>query len=73
MGFLICWSPYAVVSLYRVFGTNIVSPMMATLPAFFAKFSLAWPSLITLVLNKEIRMKIKSEESYSKNSSTQVN
>jgi hypothetical protein len=31
--------------------------MIATIPAYFGKFSLAWPALITLISNKELRTK----------------
>ncbi len=32
--------------------------MTATIPAFFGKFSLAWPALLSLFGNKDIRRKL---------------
>ena len=61
---MISWSPYAIVSLYRAFSSsqNIISPLLATIPAYFGKFSLAWPAIITLVYTKELRKKMKREK-----------
>jgi hypothetical protein len=45
--------------MYRAFiNDSEVSPMTATLPAFFAKSSFAWPALLTLFGNKDIRNKL---------------
>jgi hypothetical protein len=41
-----------------------VSPLLATIPALFAKASLAWPALFTLLGNKEIRNKICGYEEF---------
>jgi len=41
-----------------------VSPLLATIPALFAKASLAWPALFTLIGNKEIRNKICGYEEF---------
>ena len=56
---MISWTPYAVVCLYRAFLENSsVSPLAATIPAFFGKFSLAWPALISLFGNTDIKRKL---------------
>ena len=45
--------------LYRAFVEgSYVSPMTATAPAYFAKFSLTWPALLSVFGNKEIRDKL---------------
>jgi hypothetical protein len=45
--------------LYRAFFENSsVGPMTATIPAFFAKFSLAWPALLSLFGNTDIKSKL---------------
>jgi hypothetical protein len=45
--------------MYRAFvKDSYVSPMTATIPAFFGKFSLAWPALLSLFGNKDIRRKL---------------
>ena len=46
--------------MYRAFRneTAYISPMVATIPALFAKASLAWPALLSLFGNMEIRRKI---------------
>ena len=56
---MISWTPYACVSMYRAFvPEGEVTPLGATLPALFAKLSLAWPAAITLIGNKDIRNKL---------------
>ena len=46
VSFIISWCPYACVCLYRAFvDASEVSPLLATIPALFAKSSLAWPAL----------------------------
>jgi hypothetical protein len=58
-GFIISWTPYAIVCIYRAFlDETKVSPLAATLPAFFGKSSLAWPAIFTMIGNRDIRMKI---------------
>jgi hypothetical protein len=53
------WTPYAIVSLYRAFiNGNEVSPLAATIPALFAKLSLAWPAIFCLIGNKDVRNKL---------------
>ena len=57
-GFIISWLPYLCVCLYRAFVRDSnLSPMMATIPACFGKFSLAWPALLSLTGFNEIRKK----------------
>jgi hypothetical protein len=45
--------------MYRAFvEDSYVSPMAATIPSFFAKFSLTWPALLSLFGNRDIRKKL---------------
>lgn len=55
--FILSWSPYALISLYRTFFdySNSITPLMATIPALFAKSSLIWPSLLNIIGNKTMR------------------
>ena len=52
--FLLCWTPYAIVSLYSAFiNPNQISARMASIPALFSKSSLLWPSLLNLHVQKK--------------------
>ena len=52
--FLLCWTPYAIVSMYSAFiDPYAISATMATVPAFFSKSSLLWPALLNLHVQKK--------------------
>ncbi|CAL8299591.1 unnamed protein product [Merluccius merluccius] len=54
--YLVCWTPYAVVSMMEAFGRKrAVSPVMAIVPSFFAKSSTAYNPLIYILMNRKIR------------------
>ncbi|XP_068424529.1 opsin-3 [Clinocottus analis] len=54
--FLLCWTPYAVVSMLEAFGRkNMVSPTMAIIPSFFAKSSTAFNPLIYVFMSRKFR------------------
>ena len=55
MFYLIAWGPYAIVSMYSAFINDPpLSPIIATIPALFAKSSIVWPAVCNLILmNKE--------------------
>ena len=57
-GYLLSWTPYGVVSLYRSFIGNDLSPLLGTLPAMFAKSTLVWSSIFYSYSNKHIRNKL---------------
>ncbi|CAF1150452.1 unnamed protein product [Brachionus calyciflorus] len=59
-GFVISWSPYALVSVYGAFLDQKVSPLMGTIPSMFAKSTLLWTSLLYIYSNRKIRQIIKS-------------
>lgn len=54
--FLVCWTPYAVVSMMEAFGRkNMVSPTVAIIPSFFAKSSTAYNPLIYVFMSRKFR------------------
>lgn len=55
--FLVCWTPYAVVSMLEAFGRhrNMVSPTAAIIPSFFAKSSTAYNPLIYAFMSRKFR------------------
>ncbi|XP_054654893.1 opsin-3 [Dunckerocampus dactyliophorus] len=54
--FLVCWTPYAVVSMMEAFGRgSVVSPTVAIIPSFFAKSSTAYNPLIYVFMNRKFR------------------
>ncbi|KAG7269731.1 hypothetical protein CRUP_037615, partial [Coryphaenoides rupestris] len=54
--FLVCWTPYAAVSMMEAFGRkSAVSPAMAIIPSFFAKSSTAYNPLIYILMSRKIR------------------
>ncbi|KAI1894565.1 hypothetical protein AGOR_G00117090 [Albula goreensis] len=54
--FLICWTPYAVVSMIEAFGKNhVVTPTVAIIPSFFAKSSTAYNPIIYIFMSRKFR------------------
>ncbi|XP_077351424.1 opsin-3 isoform X1 [Festucalex cinctus] len=54
--FLVCWTPYAVVSMMVAFGRkSMVSPTLAIIPSFFAKSSTAYNPLIYVFMSIKFR------------------
>ncbi|XP_039594829.1 opsin-3 [Polypterus senegalus] len=54
--FLICWTPYSVVSLLIAYGyKDIVTPMAAVIPSFFAKSSTAYNPVIYIFMSRKFR------------------
>ncbi|XP_009988306.1 PREDICTED: opsin-3, partial [Tauraco erythrolophus] len=52
--FLICWMPYAVVSLLVTYGySNLVTPTVAIIPSFFAKSSTAYNPVIYIFMSRK--------------------
>lgn len=53
--FLVCWTPYAVVSMMVAFGRkSMVSPTVAIIPSFFAKSSTAYNPLIYVFMSIKV-------------------
>jgi c-opsin len=56
LSFLVCWTPYAVVSMMEAFGRpSAVSPLMAIVPSVLAKSSTAYNPLIYVLMSKKVR------------------
>ncbi|XP_041865515.1 opsin-3 [Melanotaenia boesemani] len=54
--FLVCWTPYAIVSMMEAFGKkSMVSPTVAIIPSFFAKSSTAYNPLIYVFMSRKFR------------------
>ncbi|CAF89728.1 unnamed protein product, partial [Tetraodon nigroviridis] len=54
--FLLCWTPYAVVSMMVAFGRkSMVSPTVAIIPSFFAKSSTAYNPVIYVFMSRKFR------------------
>ncbi|KAL0178485.1 hypothetical protein M9458_027379, partial [Cirrhinus mrigala] len=52
--FLVCWTPYAVVSMLEAFGReSVVSPTVAIIPSFFAKSSTAYNPVIYAFMSRK--------------------
>lgn len=53
--FLLCWTPYAIVSMVEAFGRqSMVSPTVAIIPSFFAKSSTAYNPLIYVFMSRKV-------------------
>lgn len=53
--FLLCWTPYAVVSMMVAFGKkSMVTPTVAVIPSFFAKSSTAYNPLIYVFMSRKV-------------------
>ncbi|XP_016417245.1 opsin-3 [Sinocyclocheilus rhinocerous] len=54
--FLVCWTPYAVVSMLEAFGRkSFVSPTVAIIPSLFAKSSTAYNPVIYAFMSRKFR------------------
>ncbi|XP_016326378.1 opsin-3-like [Sinocyclocheilus anshuiensis] len=54
--FLVCWTPYAVVSMLEAFGwKSFVSPTVAIIPSLFAKSSTAYNPVICTFMSRKFR------------------
>ncbi|KAI5617415.1 opsin-3, partial [Silurus asotus] len=54
--YLLCWTPYAVVSMLVAFGKqNVISPTVAIIPSFFAKSSTVYNPIIYGFMSRKFR------------------
>ncbi|KAM6464617.1 opsin-3 isoform 1-T1 [Liasis olivaceus] len=54
--FLICWMPYAVVSLLIAYGYgHLITPTVAIIPSFFAKSNTAYNPVIFIFMSRKFR------------------
>ncbi|RNA30611.1 rod opsin [Brachionus plicatilis] len=72
VGFVISWTPYAMVSLYSSFIGDDLPPLAGTLPAMFAKSTLVWSAILYIFSNKQIRVKLTMGLFYEKKEQDEV-
>ncbi|XP_028845483.1 opsin-3 [Denticeps clupeoides] len=54
--FLVCWTPYAIVSMMVAFGRkSSITPTLAIIPSFFAKSSTAYNPIIYVFMSRKFR------------------
>jgi visual pigment-like receptor peropsin/c-opsin len=53
--YLIAWTPYAIVSLYSSFIANDITPLLSTMPSFFAKLSSCYNPIIYFFMYTKFR------------------
>ncbi|XP_073442620.1 opsin-5-like [Dendrobates tinctorius] len=60
LGFLVAWTPYAIVSFWSIFQSSAsIPPTVSLLPCLFAKSSTAFNPIIYYVFSKTFRQKVK--------------
>ncbi|TNN40527.1 Opsin-5 [Liparis tanakae] len=60
LGFVVCWSPYAVVSMWSVFHDSAsIPPGVSLLPCLFAKSSTVYNPLIYYIFSQSFRKEVK--------------
>ena len=57
-GFIIAWSPYAIVSLYVAISKTRVVPMVSTIPVMLAKSSTFYNPIIYAIMNKQVGFQV---------------
>ena len=69
--FKICFTrtPYFIACMYRVF-SNELSPLLATIPAYFGKSCLIWPAFTFIFCNNDIfsRIRLLTHKKYQRSS-----
>ncbi|KAM9315802.1 opsin-5-like [Gastrophryne carolinensis] len=60
LGFLVAWTPYAIVSFWSIFQSSAsIPPFVSLLPCLFAKSSTAFNPIIYYTFSKTFRQKVK--------------
>ncbi|KAG9465749.1 hypothetical protein GDO78_017795 [Eleutherodactylus coqui] len=60
LGFLVSWTPYAIVSFWSIFHSSAsIPPIVSLLPCLFAKSSTAFNPIIYYMFSKIFRQKVK--------------
>lgn len=58
VAFLVAWTPYALLSfIVTVHPTIYLDPILAAVPAFFAKTAAVYNPIIYVFMNKQVRKK----------------
>ena len=75
MGFVLSWTPYAVVSMYVAFVDSNANfpPLLITSLSIFGKSCLLWSSVIYVFFNNDIYSKIFTVKSLNKNETIKLN
>ncbi|KAL3052807.1 hypothetical protein OYC64_005351 [Pagothenia borchgrevinki] len=59
-GFIVCWTPYAIVSMWSILGdSSSIPPEVSLLPCMFAKSSTVYNPLIYYIFSKSFRREVK--------------
>ena len=59
IGFVVAWTPYAIVSLVSMFGPHLVSDIGASIPAYIAKSSACYNPIIYVFIYKKFRRRLR--------------
>ncbi|TSK58049.1 Opsin-5 [Bagarius yarrelli] len=57
-GFIGCWTPYGIVSLWSIYSTSPVTPLVSMLPCLFAKTSTVYNPLIYYTFSKSFKQEV---------------
>ena len=60
IGFVVAWTPYAIVSLVSMFGPHLVSDIGASIPAYIAKSSACYNPIIYVFIYKKFSRRLRS-------------
>ncbi|XP_026800452.3 opsin-5-like [Pangasianodon hypophthalmus] len=58
-GFIGCWTPYGIVSLWSIYSTSSITPHVSMLPCLFAKTSTVYNPLIYYIFSKSFKQEVK--------------
>ncbi|KAF5906493.1 opsin-5-like, partial [Clarias magur] len=58
-GFIGCWTPYGILSLWSMYSTSSITPYVSMLPCLFAKSSTVYNPLIYYVYSKSFKQEAK--------------
>lgn len=60
LGFMVCWSPYSMVSLWSIFGdSSTIPPEVSLLPCMFAKSSTVYNPMIYYIFSQHFKREVK--------------
>ncbi|KAF7690339.1 opsin-5-like isoform X1 [Silurus meridionalis] len=58
-GFIGCWTPYGIVSLWSIYSNSSITPHVSMLPCLFAKTSTVYNPLIYYIFSKSFKQEVK--------------
>ena len=60
LGFILCWAPYGIVSLWSVFhDSSTIPPEVSLLPCMFAKSSTVYNPMIYYIFSQSFKREVK--------------